>query len=113
MSIVRERNALRYFVYSLLICAALIYGPKPLFGQTADASDKQAQEAQPVSATSSSSHLASEDQQHPPKQSVICGLAHLGQCVKDVAHDQADASEFAPICGSLYAVELSGEMQRS
>jgi membrane-associated phospholipid phosphatase len=89
MSIVRERNALRYFLHSLLICAALIYGPRPLFGQTADSSDGQAQEAQSVSATSSSSDRASEDPQQPSTQSVICGVAHLGQCLKDIGHDQA------------------------
>jgi hypothetical protein len=46
MSIVRERKALRYFLHSLLISAALIYGPGPLFGQTADSSGEQAQERQ-------------------------------------------------------------------
>ena len=89
MSIVRERNAFRYFLHSLLICAALIYGPRPLFGQTADSSDEQAQEAQSVSATSSSSDQASEDPQQPSAQSVICGVTHLGQCLKDIGHDQA------------------------
>ena len=89
MSIVRERNALRYFVHSLLICAALIYGPRPLFGQTADSSDEQAQEAQSVSATSQSSDHASEDQQQPSTQPAICDVTHLGQCLKDIGHDQA------------------------
>jgi hypothetical protein len=83
MSSGRERKALRYFLHSLLICAALIYGSRPLFGQTADSSDEQAQEAQSVSATSSSSDQASEDPQQPSTQSVICGVAHLGQCLKE------------------------------
>ena len=89
MSIVRERNAFRYFLHSLLICAALIYGPRPLFGQTADSSDEQAQEAQSVSATSSSSDQASEDPRQASTQSIICGVTHLGQCLKDIGHDQA------------------------
>jgi membrane-associated phospholipid phosphatase len=89
MPIVRERNALRYFLHSLLVCAALIYGPRPLFGQTADSSDEQAQEAQSVSAMSSSSDQASEDSQRASTQSVICGVTHLGQCLKDIGHDQA------------------------
>src|ERR1700722_5426842 len=89
MSIVRDRNAFRYFVHSLLMSAALIYGPRPLFGQTADSSDEQAQEPQSVSATSSSSDQTSEDPQQPSTQSVICGVAHLGQCLKDIGHDQA------------------------
>src|SRR2546428_6857486 len=89
MPIVRERNAFRYFLHSLLICAALIYGPRPLFGQTADSSDEQAQEAQSVSATSSSSDQASEDPRQASTQSIICGVTHLGQCLKDIGHDQA------------------------
>jgi membrane-associated phospholipid phosphatase len=89
MPIVRERNALRYFLHSLLICAALIYGPRPLFGQTAESSDEHAQEAQSVSATSSSSDQAAEDPQQPSTQSIICGVTHLGQCLKDIGHDQA------------------------
>src|SRR5216683_7280639 len=68
MPIVREKNALRYFLHSLLICATLIYGPRPLFSQTADSSNEQAQ---------------------PSKHSAICGVAHLGQCLKDIGHDQA------------------------
>lgn len=88
MSIVRERSALRYCLHSLLICATLINGPRPLFGQTADSSDEQAQEAQSISATSSSSDQASEGPQQPSTQSVICGVAHLGQCLKDLGHDQ-------------------------
>jgi membrane-associated phospholipid phosphatase len=89
MSIVRDRNAFRYFVHSLLICAALIYGPRPLFGQTADSSGEQAQEAKSLSATSSSSDQASVGQQQPIPQPVICGVTHLGQCLKDIGHDQA------------------------
>jgi membrane-associated phospholipid phosphatase len=89
MPIVRERKAFRYFLHSLLICAALIYGPRPLFGQTADSSDEQAQEAQSVSATSSSSDQASEAPQQPSTQPAICGVTHLGQCLKDIGHDQA------------------------
>src|SRR6266446_5306531 len=68
MPIVREKNALRYFLHSLLICATLIYGPRPLFSQTADSSNEQAQ---------------------PSTQSVVCGVTHLGQCLKDIGHDQA------------------------
>ena len=89
MSIVRNRNALLYCVHSLLICAALIYGARPLFGQTADSSDEQAQVGQSVSATSSSSDQASQAPQQPSTQYVVCGVAHLGQCLKDLGHDQA------------------------
>jgi membrane-associated phospholipid phosphatase len=89
MSIVRNRNALQYFVHSLLVCAALIYGPLSALAQTTGSSREQAREAQSVSDTSPSSNQSSEDQQQPSTQSVICGVAHLGQCLKDIGHDQA------------------------
>jgi membrane-associated phospholipid phosphatase len=89
MSIVRNRNAVRYFAHSLLICAALIYGARPVFGQTTDSSAGQAQEPQSVSGSSPSSDQASEDPQQPSAQPAICGVTHLGQCLKDIGHDQA------------------------
>ncbi len=89
MSIARNRNALQYFVHSLLICAALICGPRRAFSQTTDSSREQTRERQSVSDSSPSSNQPSEDQQQPSKQSVICGVAHLGQCLRDIGHDQA------------------------
>jgi len=89
MSIVRNRNGHLYFLYFLLICAAPIYGSKPALPQTTDSSGQQTQEVESVSGTPSSDDRASEDQQHPSTQSVICGLAHPAQCLKDIAHDQA------------------------
>lgn len=90
MSIARFRNAVQCFSQSLLICAALVYGPTPAFTQMPDSSTERAQEkAQSVSGMSPSSDQASENQQQQPTQSVICGPAHLGQCLKDIGHDQA------------------------
>jgi membrane-associated phospholipid phosphatase len=89
MSIVQNRNALLCFAHSLLICAALIYGPRPAVAQATDSSGEQAHEAQSVSGTSPSSDQDSEKQQQPSTRSVICGPAHLGKCLKDVALDQA------------------------
>src|SRR5882762_3203529 len=89
MSIVRNRNGHRYFLHFLLICAAPIYGPRPAFAQTTGPVGEQTQEVQPVSHTSQSSDPASEDPGTPSKQAVICGPAHLGRCLKDVALDQA------------------------
>src|SRR5713226_8277893 len=89
ISIVRNRNALQYFVHSLLICAALIYGPRQAFAQTTDSSGEQTREPQLVSDSSPSSDQVSENQQQPSTQFVICGVAHLGQCLKDIGHDQA------------------------
>jgi membrane-associated phospholipid phosphatase len=52
-------------------------------------SDEQALEAQSISATSSSSDQTSEEQHQPSTQPAICGVTHLGQCLKDIGHDQA------------------------
>jgi len=89
MSIVRNRNAVLYFVHSLLICAAVIYGPKPVSGQTTNSPPRQAQNAQSVSGSSPSTDQPSEDQQQPSTKPTICGVTHLGQCLKDIGHDQA------------------------
>src|SRR5207244_6752700 len=32
---------------------------------------------------------ASEDPRQASTQSIICGVKHLGQCLKDIGHDQA------------------------
>ena len=89
MSIARIRNAVPCFTQSLLICAALVYGPRPAVAQTPDPSRDQAQQAKAASGTSPSSDQASENQQQQSTQSVICGPAHLAQCLKDIGHDQA------------------------
>ena len=89
MSIAQIRNAVPCLVQSLLICAALVYGPRPAFAQMPDPSREQGQEAKSVSGTSPSSDQSSENRQQQPTQSVICGPAHLGQCLKDIGHDQA------------------------
>jgi membrane-associated phospholipid phosphatase len=74
-----------HFVQLLLICVALTYCPIPIFAQTTDSNGGQAQEAQPVSGTLPSS----QNTRVPSKETVICGPAHLGQCLKDIALDQA------------------------
>src|SRR5712664_246575 len=90
MSIARIRNVVGSFSYCLLICVCLICAPRPAFAQTTESSDQQARETRSVSGTSQSPDQDSEDQQQPPSpQSVICGVTHLGQCLKDIGHDQA------------------------
>jgi PAP2 superfamily len=89
MPIARVTNIFPRLAHSLLVCTALICGPRPTFAQTTDLPGEQAQEAQPVSGTSPSSDQASDNQQQPSTQFVICGVAHLGQCLKDIGHDQA------------------------
>jgi len=69
---------------------ALICGLAPASAQTTESSGEQVQEAQPISGSSpSSSDQVSEDPQQPSTQPVICGMTHLGQCLKDIGHDQA------------------------
>jgi membrane-associated phospholipid phosphatase len=85
----RIRNAFLYFPSSLLVCIALICGSAPTFAQTTNSSGEQPQEASSVSGTSSSSGQVSEDPQQPSTQPAICGMTHLGQCLKDIGHDQA------------------------
>src|SRR5439155_23477074 len=90
MSIDRIRNVVPSFAYCLLICAVLICGPSPAFAQTAESSEEQAPEARSASAASQPPDQASEEQQQQPSpQSVICGVTHLGQCLKDIGQDQA------------------------
>src|SRR6266404_7144448 len=88
MPIVRVGNASQYFAPLLLICAALIYVPGTASAQTTDSSWEKTQEAQPVSGTSPSDATA-ESPQPPSTQTVVCGPAHLGRCLNDIALDQA------------------------
>jgi membrane-associated phospholipid phosphatase len=83
------RNAFLYFAPSLLVCIALICGSARAFAQTPESSGEQIRVAQSVSSSSTSSDHASEDPQQPSTQSAICGVMHLGQCLKDIGHDQA------------------------
>jgi len=112
MSIVRNRSGHLYCLHFLLICAASIYCPKSAFAQTTDASSQQAQEAQTVSGASSSSDQASENQQEPSTQPAICGVKHLGQCLKDIGHDQAGIWT-SPITSSAQRCHLAFAICRS
>src|SRR5260370_9555177 len=89
MSIVRNRTGHLYFLHFLLVCAAPIYGPKSSFVRTTEPVREQHEEVQPGSGTSQCSDPASENPGPPSKQAVICGPAHLGRCLKDLALDQA------------------------
>src|SRR3989454_4533809 len=86
---VRIRNAFPSFATSLLVCIASICGATTAFAQTTESSGEQTQEAQSISGSSPSSDQASQDRQQPSTQSAICGVKHLGQCFKDIGHDQA------------------------
>ncbi len=89
MEILRSRSIFRAFAYSVLICEMLIGGSTAASAQTTDSSGEQTQEAQAASSTSQPSDQASKYEQQPSTESAICGVAHLGQCLKDIGHDQA------------------------
>jgi len=74
---------------SMLVCIALTCASGPAFAQTIESSGEQKREAQSISGSSPSSDQPSEDRQQPSTQSAICGVKHLGQCLKDIGHDQA------------------------
>jgi len=89
MSIARTANLFPRFALFVVVFAALIYGTRPTFGQTTDASGEQDQRGQSVSSAQPSSDEVSEAQQQPATHSAICGVGHLGQCLKDIGYDQA------------------------
>jgi hypothetical protein len=89
MSIARITNVFPRSAFFVLIFAAPIYGPQGASAQTTGSSHEQTRELQSVSDSSVASNQPSEDQQQPSTQTVICGVTHLGQCLKDIGHDQA------------------------
>lgn len=89
MPIGRVRRAFPCFAYFLVICVTLVSGSRPVFAQIIESSDGQTHETPPVAGAPLSAKQLSDDQQQAPLRSVICGLAHLGECLKDLAHDQA------------------------
>jgi len=84
-----SRNTRRCLVHFLLVFAALVSGLPPAHSQSTDPPDEQAQGTQSVSSPSPPSGKASEEKQQPRASSVMCGPAHIGQCSKDIALDQA------------------------
>ena len=70
MAIYRITGASRLLACSLLICAAVVHGPRTSFAQTADSSAEQTQNAEPQSGTVGFSEQARENQQQPQAQDV-------------------------------------------
>jgi len=85
----RSTNLMWRLACSLWLCTAVICGPAPAFAQIASLSGGNAQGAQPASHVSSSSNQGSKDQPLSSTESVVCGMKHLQQCLKDIGHDQA------------------------
>jgi hypothetical protein len=72
-----------------IFCAALICSPKPISAQITESSGEQKRVPESASDASSAPTQNSANQQQQPPKSVICGVTHLGQCLKDIGHDQA------------------------
>jgi membrane-associated phospholipid phosphatase len=89
MPIARIKKVFPRVAYSILISTVLIYGPRSsAFAQTTDLPGEPVPQARAVSSPSSASNQASPDQHQPSTQSIVCGVGHLGQCLKDIGHDQ-------------------------
>src|SRR5260370_3435415 len=89
MLISGSRTTVRCLAHFLVVSAALVSGLTQAHAQSTDRPNEQVQGTQSVSSPSPSSGKASEDKQQPSASSVICGPAHLGRCLKDIALDQA------------------------
>ena len=89
MPTARSTNFASRLACSLLLCTAVICGPTPAFAQITSLSGGLPEGAQPATDTHSSSHQSSKDQQSPSTETVVCGVKHLQQCLKDIGHDQA------------------------
>src|SRR5229473_3390440 len=85
----RIRKAALFFLYSLLICAAVACASNPAFSQTTEPIREQNQGVQPASGAAVPRDQTWEDPQQSSLAAVVCGPAHLVRCLKDVAQDQA------------------------
>jgi len=88
MSIAGIGSAARHLVHFFVISTALGYGLSPCVAQTTDPLDGTPA-AQSGPSQIPTSGQAAENKQQPSTSSVVCGPAHLGRCLKDVALDQA------------------------
>ena len=89
MATARSTNFVSRLARSVLLCTAKIYGPTPAFPQITGLSGGRPQGAQPTTDMPSSSNQSSKDHQTPSTESIVCGVKHLEQCLKDIGQDQA------------------------
>lgn len=82
MAIPRIKGAFPFLGCSLLICAAIVYGPRPAFAQTTDSSGELTRKAQPISVTPRSSEQVRENQQQQYAQETLrdggCSIRGFG-----------------------------------
>jgi membrane-associated phospholipid phosphatase len=72
-----------------LVFAALAFLPTVAFGQIENPSDGRAQSSQASNSRSRSQGEPQGTPQDSAQGTATCGIKHLGQCLKDVGHDQA------------------------
>ncbi len=75
--------------YFLLLSGTLLCAPSPGFAQAPEQSEEHTQNLQPISHAALPASRTSDDSQQSSAQPTICGPAHLGRCLKDIAKDQA------------------------
>jgi hypothetical protein len=91
MAIYRITGAFRLLAYSLLICVAVVHGPRTAFAQTADSTGELRQTAEPRPGTLGFSDQALENQQ-PHAQEAI---TDTGCSVRGFFHDTwSETSQF-------------------
>src|SRR5467141_2162356 len=73
MSIYRITGAFRFLSWSLLVCAILVYGPRPAFAQPTNSSGELTQETEPGFGMPRSSEQAQENQQQPYTKDAVTG----------------------------------------
>jgi PAP2 superfamily len=83
MLIFRIRGAFPLSGCSLLVCALVVYGPRPAFAQTTDSSGEVTHETEPGSGTVRSSEQTQENQQQPQAQDAAtdagCSIHEFGR----------------------------------
>jgi hypothetical protein len=84
MAIYRIIGAFRLFACALLICAAVVRGPRTSFAQTTDSTSEPTQNAEPRSGTLGFSDQARENQPPPRAQEAV---TDTGCSVREFFHD--------------------------
>jgi len=79
---------LNRIVVFILFCSALGFLPSGTYAQAEDSSPSLLRSTD-TNDIGSSSGEAQTTPQNPTSKPVICGIHHVGQCLKDLGHDQA------------------------
>lgn len=72
-----------------VVLTVLTLSPSDIFGQTEDSVDAPSESSQSANSTSPDRDEPPSAAQNSAQSPVTCGLTHIGQCLKDLGHDQA------------------------